>query len=121
MNVFFVALFSILCSVAAQFALKAGMTAPGVKLALAQGINVSSLFKVFTNPYIVGGFALYGLGAVIWLKVLSQWDVSKAYPIVGLGFVLTLAVGFVAGESVTVMRVLGAALICAGVWLVSAT
>lgn len=121
MNMFFVALASIVCSVAAQFFLKAGMSAGAVKLALADGISLRGLLAVFTNPSIVAGFALYGFGAVIWLKVLSQWDVSKAYPLVGLGFVLTLAVGFFAGETITAVRMAGVALICAGVWLVSAT
>lgn len=116
-----VALFSIVCSVAAQFLLKAGMSAPAVKLALADGLSARALLAVFTNPYIVGGFGLYGFGAIIWLKVLAQWDVSKAYPLVGLGFVLTLAVGLMNGESVSAMRVGGTVLICLGVWLVAST
>lgn len=121
MNMLLVALSSIACSVAAQFFLKAGMSAGTVKLALADGISLRSLLVVFTNPAIVAGFMLYGIGALIWLKVLSQWDVSKAYPLVGLGFVLTLAVGFFGGENITAARMAGVALICAGVWLVSAT
>jgi IS5 family transposase len=30
---------------------------------------------VATNPYVVGGFAAYGIGAVLWLKVLSPGGV----------------------------------------------
>lgn len=114
-------LFAVLCvafSVAAQFLLKAGMSDAAVRSVLAQPLGIASAFTIFSNLSILGGFALYGLGAVAWLGVLSQWDVSKAYPLVGLGFVFTVAIGWLIGEQVTAMRALGVALICAGVVLV---
>lgn len=118
MNVFITALASIALSVAAQFALKAGMSSDGVKAALAQPFSVTTIFDVLTNKFVFGGFALYGIGAVVWLGVLSRWDVSKAYPLVGLGFGLTAIVGALIGEQISVSRALGVALICTGVLLV---
>lgn len=118
MNTLFIAILSIALSVAAQFSLKAGMSSGGVKEILAQPYTFQTLFSVLTDKYVLGGFLLYGLGAVVWLGVLSRWEVSKAYPLVGLGFVLTVAIGFVVGEQVTIPRVIGVALICAGVLLV---
>ena len=45
---------------------------------------------------------------------------SAAYPLSSLGFVLTAVVAFlVLGEAVTPMRILGIALICCGVAVVS--
>lgn len=114
-------LFAVLCialSVAAQFLLKVGMSDAEIKAVLAQPLGVGSAIAVFSNLHVIGGFTLYGLGAVAWLGVLSQWDVSKAYPLVGLGFVFTVAIGWLIGEQVTFVRVLGVALICAGVVLV---
>lgn len=114
-------IFAILCvwfSVAAQFLLKAGITDATVKSVLAQPLAIGSTFTIFSNLFILGGFALYGLGAVAWLGVLAQWDVSKAYPLVGLGFVLTAAIGWLIGEQVTLVRAVGIALICAGAILV---
>lgn len=118
MHVAFIAMASIVLSVAAQFFLKAGMSSPAIKVALADSISVKTVFEVLTNKYVFLGFALYGIGAVVWLGVLSRWDVSKAYPMVGLGFVLTAVVGSVMGEHITVVRLLGIGLICAGVLLV---
>lgn len=118
MNPLWIAIVSIALSVAAQFSLKAGMSSDGVKSALVQPPAVSTLFAVLGNPHVLGGFFLYGLGAVVWLGVLSRWDVSKAYPLVGLGFVFTVAIGFVLGEQVTLLRAVGVLLICAGVLLV---
>jgi multidrug transporter EmrE-like cation transporter len=113
-----IAVVSIALSVAAQFSLKAGISGEGVRAALAQRYSFKTLFEVLTDKYVFGGFLLYGLGAVVWLEVLSKWDVSKAYPVVGLGFVFTVAIGFIVGEQVTFPRVIGVALICAGVFLV---
>jgi len=119
MNTLVTALLSIALSVAAQFSLKAGMSDQGVREAMAQPSSLVTLFTVFTNKYVLGGFVLYGLGAVIWLGVLSKWDVSKAYPLVGLGFVFTVLVGLMVGEQVSALRAAGVALICAGVFVVA--
>ncbi len=112
------ALFSILLSVIAQFCLKAGMSSTEVRDALAQSIGPKTLVTVFSNLSILGGFLLYGLGAVVWLAVLSRWEVSKAYPLVGFGFALSVVIGAVLGEGVSLQRVAGVALICAGVFIV---
>jgi len=121
MKTLIIAILSIVLSVAAQFSLKTGITGEDVKAALAQPLSLRAALIVFTDRYVLGGFLLYGLGAVVWLGVLSKWDVSKAYPLVGFGFVLTALVGAVLGEQVTVIRMLGVIMITAGVWLVAST
>ena len=118
MKTFFIAAISILFSVAAQFSLKAGMSSEGVKQSLALPLSLRTIFPVMTNVNILGGFLLYGLGAIVWLGVLSKWDVSKAYPLVGLGFVLTVAIGYLVGEQVSTSRIAGIILICIGIFLV---
>ena len=118
MKTFLIAITSIALSVSAQFCLKAGVSGDGIKAALVQPYTFKTLCYVLTDKQVLGGLLLYGLGAVAWLAVLSQWDVSKAYPLVGLGFVFAVAIGFLVGEQVTIPRVIGIALICAGVLLV---
>ena len=118
MKTLFIAILSIALSVAAQFSLKAGMSSDGMKEVLAQPQSIRTIFFVLMDKYVLGGFVLYGLGAVVWLGVLSKWEVSKAYPLVGLGFVFTVVVGYLLGEQITLTRVLGVALICAGAVLV---
>lgn len=118
MKTLFLAIASIALSVMAQFSLKAGMSGEGVKAILAQPKSFMTLIYILIDKYVLGGFVLYGLGAVVWLGVLSKWDVSKAYPLVGLGFVFTVAIGSLVGEQVTLPRVIGVTLICAGVFLV---
>ena len=119
MNTFTTAVLSILLSVGAQFSLKAGMSSDEVKGVLEEPLALHTLLSVLTNKFIFGGLLLYGMGAMVWLAVLAKWDVSKAYPLVGLGFVFTVAIGFVLGEQVTMMRTMGVLLLCCGVFLVA--
>ena len=108
---------SILLSVAAQFLLKAGVRESLVAHP-ASDIWMRALGLV-SHYHVLLGFACYGLSAIVWMFVLSKWDVSKAYPMVGLGFVLTLPLGGHMGEQITLPRVAGVMLIVVGVLLVS--
>ena len=118
MNVFILAVTSIILSVTAQFALKAGMTE--IKAVAPPGgpNGLHTLLPFMTNKFLITGFVLYGLGAIAWLGVLAKWDVSKAYPLVGLGFVLSALVGLALGETVTALRGLGVLMIISGVLMV---
>lgn len=98
MKYFWTACLSIVLSVAAQFALKAGMNSAAVKNATASEWKLQTLQVALAQPGVILGFVLYGLGALVWLVVLSKWDVSKAYPMVGLGFALSLAIGAMSGN-----------------------
>lgn len=111
------ALVSISLSVAAQFALKHGVSLAKETHGPVTG-SLAALSGTLLSPMVIVGLALYGLSAVAWLAVLSHWEVSRAYPLVGLGFVFTAGIGYLLGEHVTPMRVAGVLLICAGVALV---
>jgi hypothetical protein len=87
-----IAIVSIALSVAAQFSLKAGMSSEGVRKVLTQPYSLQTFYSVLTDKYVLGRFLLYGLGVVVWLRVLSKWDVSKAYLLVGFGFVFMVAI-----------------------------
>lgn len=119
MHPLILAIISICLSVAAQFFLKLGMSSETVKSASINSSTISTFLAIFTQPYVIGGFVAYGFGAVVWLFVLSRWDVSKAYPLVGIGFAMTVLIGLAIGEEVGLMRFCGVILICAGVWMVA--
>ena len=119
MKTLLIAIVSIALSVAAQFSLKAGMSSESIKQAMNQSFTLRTFLAILTEKYVLGGFLLYGLGAIVWLGVLSKWNVSKAYPLVGLGFVFTVVVGFLTGEQVNLGRLTGVLLICVGVFFVA--
>lgn len=113
-------LVSVVCGVGGQVSLKMGMNQAGRigAEALAQPLQVA--LRVATNPLVVGGLALYVLGAVAWLMVLSRVPLSFAYPVLALTYAFTpLLAWLVLGESVPSLRWLGIATICLGVYLVS--
>ena len=65
-----------------------------------------------------GAVACYALSFVLWLGVLSTKDLSLARPLMSLGYLITLAYGYYAGEHVTWERVLGTVLIILGLFFV---
>ncbi|MFO7305206.1 MAG: hypothetical protein C0P74_006785 [Gammaproteobacteria bacterium] len=119
MRTFILALSSVLLSVAAQFCLKAGMSSEAARALTLEASSPARFLGLLFQPAIVLGLALYAAGAIVWLLVLADWDVSKAYPLVGLGFAVTLVIGAATGDAVSVGRVVGVLLICSGVFLVA--
>ena len=113
------ALVSISMSAVAQVLFKVGMSGAAVRAALADGAALGVIRAVALNPGIVGGLALYGLGTVLWLGVLSRAELSQAYPFVGLSFVLTAVFGAVLfHDTLSAGPIAGIAAIVVGVYLV---
>lgn len=121
LRIFLLILASVGLSVLAQIALKTGMSGRKIQAALIEGASrLDAVWTIASNGYVVLGLGLYGLGAVLWLLVLARLDVSMAYPFVGLGFVLTMMLGYlILGESLSTTRIVGTLLIAAGVVLVA--
>ncbi|MCL4499421.1 MAG: hypothetical protein M1335_04155 [Chloroflexi bacterium] len=117
--------FSITLAVGGQFLLKAGMNnivkVLGGSLRLGGFDQMKTTFvQVFTQPLVLVGLALYVFSSVSWLIVLSRVELSFAYPLAALGYVVAIAVSaIVLKENVTAVRWIGALLICAGVIFIS--
>ncbi len=119
-RLFILILVSVALSSIAQVILKSGMGSATSQIDFAVDGQILVGIKVLTNPIVIAGLLLYGLGAVLWLTVLARLDVSQAYPFVGLGFIFTMMLGYlVLGEHVGFQRVVGTMLIAAGVVLVA--
>ncbi len=113
-------IFSISLAVCGQVSLKVGMNKIGEISVAHLSRPIQTLIKVFSNSNVFFGLALYVIAAVIWLVVLSRVDLSFAYPMMGLSYVLILFISkFFLKENVMSLRWLGASLICLGVVLIS--
>lgn len=111
-------LISILLSASSQIMLKVGMTTAGVRAATSDGGVLRIVVAITRSPGVVAGLLCFGLSAVVWLFVLSRMPVSQAYPCVALGIVITsVAGGVLLGEPLTPTRMIGIAIIVAGVVL----
>jgi multidrug transporter EmrE-like cation transporter len=108
---------SVLLTSGAQILLKYGMTRPAIKLALAdQASPLVSLQVIATSPAVLMGMACFGLSAVLWLFVLAKIPLSTAYPFIAVGIIITVVGGrFLFAEPVSLLKLLGIALVIAGV------
>jgi len=122
MNLLGLILGSVGMSAVAQLFLKLGMSSEPVQQAMGQDSILHAVWIVTTNWHVLAGLGLYAFGALIWLLVLARVDLSFAYPFVGLGFIVTMALGWwVLDEPVGFARLVGALLVASGVWLVSSS
>jgi multidrug transporter EmrE-like cation transporter len=119
-KLFSLILISVSLSASAQLLLKLGMSSAHVQQMLMHERLLQTVWVVASNVQVIVGLGLYALGAMVWLLVLARVDVSLAYPFVGLGFILTMALGgLVLHEPVGVARFIGTAMVVLGVCLVS--
>jgi multidrug transporter EmrE-like cation transporter len=66
------------------------------------------------------GILCYGASLCVWVAALTKAPVSTAYPMLSLGYVVVAAISVAwLGETLTPAKMLGIALICTGVLLVS--
>ena len=107
--------------VGGQLLLKYGMSSSGDQVDEVREV-IPRLLKAAMNPVVITGFLLYGLSAALWLILLTRVDLSFAYPMLSLGYVLVVFLSrALFNEQVTFMRFLGTLVVCFGVFLISRT
>jgi multidrug transporter EmrE-like cation transporter len=116
---FIIAIASISLNSLAQICLRKTMLVSGpVPKALNQWLTYG--FDISVNPWMIAGLGCYGISILLWMAVLSKVEVSAAYPLTSIGFIITAAAGFFfLGETVSISRATGIALVCCGVVLIT--
>jgi multidrug transporter EmrE-like cation transporter len=109
----------VLLNAAAQLLLKAGTNAVGhFEFTAANVVPVGT--RLALEPHILGGLACYVVSVVVWILGLSRVEVSIAYPMLSIGYIVNaLAAWYLFGESLTAQKLVGIGFIVAGVVLVS--
>ena len=112
---------SVSLSALAQITLKTGMSTERIQQVMdGSGSTLELILSIAHSPLVWLGLGMYFIGALVWLLVLARVDVSFAYPFVGLGFILTMLLGFLLlGEVIGVARIIGTLLVVGGVVLIS--
>ena len=110
----------VLLNSAAQLLLKAGTNALGGAIHLTRDNWFMTGLKVATQWPIVVGMLCYGVSLVVWILGLSRTDVTVAYPMLSLGYVIG-AVGawMFLGEAISPQRMLALGVIVLGVVLLA--
>ena len=102
-----------------QLSMKAGMNEIGA-ISVQKMFNPINAFHVFTNKFEFIGVVLYASSLLIWLSVLSRVNVSVAYPLLSLGYIITALLAFAfLREELTSIRVLGVVIVIFGCFLIT--
>lgn len=117
--IFALAVLSVTLNAAAQITLrKAMLSLKALPPAASQFFDFG--ISLALNPWLLAGMACYALSIGVWLIVLSKAQVSLAYPLLSIGYVITAVIGYYwLGENVNMVRAGGIALICVGIVFVS--
>jgi drug/metabolite transporter (DMT)-like permease len=103
-----------------QLCLKVGMNRVGAIGEASLARPLETLTRVVSTPLVWVGLACYGLSAVLWMVILSRVDLSFAYLMLAVMYVLIpLLSWLVLGEHVPPLRWLGMAVVAAGVAIVA--
>ena len=109
----------VLLNAGAQLLLKAGTNSVGV-FEFSRDNIIPVGWKLATEPHIMGGLGCYVISVVVWIMALSRVEVSIAYPMLSVGYVLNaVAAWYLFGEAVTPMRLVGIGVIILGVFIIA--
>ena len=109
-------LISTLLGVLGQLSLKQGMKNIG-NFEIKDFLS-NKVFKLITEKFVVIGIASYAIATLLWLVVLSKAELSFAYPMLAIGYILIAIFSKIFfGENVTFTRFFGILLISIGVFL----
>jgi len=112
-------LLGVLLNALAQLGLKSATASSGA-IMLERNSLVAAAGTFLATPVFWAALAAYGLSVIVWVIGLSRAPVSQAYPLLSLGYVLTaLGAWALLGETLSVQRMTGIAVIIAGVVLIS--
>ncbi len=109
----------VLLNAVAQLLIKAGTNAVG-HFAFERENILPIGWQLATEPHIFAGLVCYVVSVAVWILALSRVEVSIAYPMLSIGYVVNaMAAWYLFGEVVTPMRLLGIGIIILGVFIVA--
>jgi multidrug transporter EmrE-like cation transporter len=109
----------VLLNAAAQFALKASVKDVGA-IALSVSGAVPMALRLGSEPWLWLGLGCYAVSVVVWILALSRVEVSVAYPMLSIGYVVNALAAWVwLGESMNTAKVAGIGIIILGVFVLA--
>jgi len=103
----------------AQIALRKTMLITGHLPSGATNV-IGFAYSLLLSYWFLAGMTCYAVSIGSWMIVLAKTEVSLAYPLLSIGYIMTAIVGYYfLGENVNLARIGGIALICFGTLLIS--
>ncbi len=118
---FALVLTGVMLNAAAQLLIKAGADTAG-HFTFTAGHILRAGLHFALQWQILAGLACYAVSVAVWILALTRVQVSIAYPMLSLGYVVTaFAAWGLFGESLSAHKLLGIAIIIAGVVVLART
>ena len=109
----------VLLNAAAQLALKASVSDTGV-ISLDMQSLFSSAGSLASNLWLWLGLICYGISVIVWILALSRVDVSIAYPMLSIGYIVNaIAAWHLFDEPMNIGKVVGIGVIIVGVYILA--
>lgn len=106
-------------TVVGEVLLKVGMNSVSARVG-AFSLDPAVLWATFTDWRVILGFALVFGGALFWLGVISRVNLSLAYPLLALNYVIILIPSrFLLNEAITPTKIVGALIVVLGVVVIT--
>lgn len=106
----------VILNAGAQLLLKAGTNAIGV-ISLSPETLRETAVQVIAQWHILAGLFCYVVSVGVWIVGLSRVEVSVAYPMLSLGYVVNaFAAWWLFGEALSLQRLLAIGIILIGVY-----
>lgn len=116
---FSLVLTGVLLNAVAQLALKASVSETGV-INLDLPSLLASAGGLASNLWLWAGLACYAISVVVWILALSRVDVSIAYPMLSIGYIVNAVAAWqLFGEPMSVGKVTGIGIIIVGVYVLA--
>lgn len=110
---------SVFMGAVGQVLLKAGADRLG-EFNLSFNTFFQSIWTIIKIPYILIGMVFFGLSFLLWIKVLTKSELSYAYPMVSLSYVIVgIASAIFFNEAITMNKIFGIAAIVLGVFILN--
>lgn len=109
----------VLLNAVAQLALKASVRDMGA-IELSAAASLPAATRLAGEPALWLGLICYGISVIVWILALSRVDVSIAYPMLSIGYIVNaIAAWALFGETLTPMRLVGIGVIILGVFILA--
>jgi multidrug transporter EmrE-like cation transporter len=108
---------SIGLAIVGQILMKQGMIMFG-QFPMSQFIQ--NIFPMLFQPFVFFGIVAFGFSSLFWLAVISRIQLSLAYPLVSVAYVITAIYSYYFfNENLSPLRWIGIIIICIGVFIIS--
>jgi multidrug transporter EmrE-like cation transporter len=116
---FALVLTGVLLNAIAQLALKASVSDTGIINLDLQSL-LTSAGSLASNLWLWLGLLCYAISVVVWILALSRVDVSIAYPMLSIGYIVNaVAAWHLFGEPMSLGKVVGIGIIIVGVYVLA--